>query len=391
MSSKPLLGGLAPSEFLDQYWQKRPLLIRQALPGFRPPLEPDELAGLACEAEVESRIVLERDGPEPWSLAQGPFDEARFATLPETHWTLLVQECNRHVPALAELLERFDFIPRWRVDDVMVSFAPQEGSVGPHVDQYDVFLLQGLGRRRWQIDTRPLAEDNLIAGLDLRILREFEATDEWILEPGDMLYLPPGVAHHGVALEDAMTFSVGFRSPSLAEMITAYVDEAVTHLTEHDRYADPDLCLQAHPGEITPAARQRVRQALRGLLADDAALDQWFGRFVTEAKSGLLAEPPAVALEPLALRNAIQRAGGLRRSEDVRFAFLREASGLTLFVDGTAYAVDDAGAPAAMALCDHRRLDSDALALEAEAWLALLGELYASGYVELIDDEGETP
>lgn len=390
MHSNRLLGGLSPSEFLDQHWQKRPLLLRQALPAFRTPLTPDELAGLACEADVESRIVLERDGHQPWCLLQGPFDEARFASLPETHWTLLVQECNRYVPELAALLDRFDFIPGWRVDDVMVSYAPTEGSVGPHVDQYDVFLLQGLGRRRWQISTRPVAEDNLIPDLDLRIMRNFQATDEWVLEPGDMLYLPPGVAHYGVALEDCMTFSVGFRSPTLAEMITAYVDEAVTRLTEYDRYHDPDLCLQAHPGEITAGARQRVRDCLRALLADDATLDQWFGRFVTEAKSPQRGPLTPPLLEPLALRAAIEHAGGLQRSEEVRFAFIRDGADLTLFVDGNAYPVGRHAAPAAMRLCDRRQLQSDDLALDNDAWLALLSELYTSGYVELLA-ESEAP
>ena len=171
---RPLLGGLNPARFLADHWQKKPLLVKNALPGFTSPISPDELAGLACEEEVESRIVLECDGPQPWALESGPFDEDRFAHLPETHWTLLVKEGNRYLPELVTLLEQFNFIPNWRIDDIMVSYAPAHGSVGPHIDQYDVFLIQGLGQRRWQISTDPVADDNVIPGIDLRIMRSEE-------------------------------------------------------------------------------------------------------------------------------------------------------------------------------------------------------------------------
>jgi len=195
-----LLGGLTPERFLAEYWQKRPLLVRQAIPGFKSPLSADELAGLACEPEVESRLILEKGGSRPWQLEHGPFEEERFATLPESHWTLLVQRVNHWVPAVADLLDHFAFLPSWRLDDIMISYAADQGSVGPHTDQYDVFLLQGAGRRRWQIDASVTDESPLLDHPDLRILAQFHATDEWVLEPGDLLYLPPGLAHYGVAL-----------------------------------------------------------------------------------------------------------------------------------------------------------------------------------------------
>ena len=387
----PLLGGLDPARFLARHWQKKPLLVRQALPGFTTPLSPDELAGLACEGEVESRIVLERDGPQPWTLETGPFDEGRFAQLPETHWTLLVQECNKYLPELAALLERFDFIPNWRIDDVMVSYAPEHGSVGPHMDQYDVFLIQGLGRRRWQISTDPVADDNVIPGLDLRIMRDFRPTDEWVLEPGDMLYLPPGVGHFGVALEDCMTFSVGFRTPTVAELLTGYLDEIASGLSDTQRYHDPDLQPPSHRGEIAPQARERVRQIMREALSDDAAIDHWFGRYITESKSGLPAPAPEHPLGTGEFLAALRASRGLRRSDYARFAFIDGGGdGIELFVDGQAWPLPRTLLAPASLLCDQREIPTPAFgaALDDGQFAQMLTELYNSGYVEL-DEEDE--
>ncbi len=387
----PLLGGLTPARFLADHWQKKPLLVRNALPGFTTPISPDELAGLACEEEVESRIVLERDGPQPWALETGPFDEDRFAQLPETHWTLLVQECNKYLPELATLLESFNFIPNWRVDDVMVSYAPEHGSVGPHMDQYDVFLIQGLGRRRWQISTEPVADDNVIPGIDLRIMRDFQATDEWVLAPGDMLYLPPGVAHYGVALEDCMTFSVGFRTPTVSELLTGFLDEVASGLDDRQRYHDPDLPLQSHPGEITAGARTRVRRIIRDALADDAAIDHWFGRYMTESKSGQCAAPPAQPLSADAFLQQLQATDGLWRSEYARFSFIDDGGDeITLFVDGQAWPVPRALAAPVARLCDRRRLSPGDFgeALQDAAFIQLLSRLYNAGYIEWPQKDG---
>src|SRR4051812_20292918 len=203
-----LLGKVTPAQFLKQYWQKKPLLVRGAFPGFRDPVTPDQLAGLALEDDVDSRLVMERGGKKPWEVTLGPQRAAKLRGLPRSHWTLLVQGVDRYVPGVAALLEPFRFIPDWRVEDIMISFAPQAGTVGPHIDSYDVFLIQGQGRRRWQLD--PAAGGALRPGLDLRILKQFTAKQDWVLEPGDMLYLPPDLAHHGTALEDCLTYSVGF-------------------------------------------------------------------------------------------------------------------------------------------------------------------------------------
>ena len=385
----PLLGGLNPARFLADHWQKKPLRVKNALPGFTSPISPDELAGLACEEEVESRIVLERDGPQPWALENGPFDEDRFAHLPETHWTLLVQECNKYLPELVTLLEQFNFIPNWRIDDIMVSYAPEHGSVGPHIDQYDVFLIQGLGHRRWQISTDPVADDNVIPGIDLRIMRDFQPTDEWVLAPGDMLYLPPGVAHYGVALDDCMTFSVGFRTPTVSELLTGFLDEVASGLNDRQRYHDPDLPLQTHPGEIAAGARTRVRRIIRDAMADDDAIDQWFGRYITESKSGQTAVPPAQPLSTDKFLQQLHATGALWRSEYARFSFIDDGvDEITLFVDGQAWPLSRALTKPVALLCDRREIATGdfGTALNDEQFGQLLSQLYNSGYVELPQD-----
>jgi 50S ribosomal protein L16 3-hydroxylase len=216
------LANLTPQQFLDEHWQKKPLPIRQAFENFTPPLDPDELAGLACEDDVESRLVIQTPGATPeWHVRQGPFTAEDFAALPPTHWTLLVQDVDKHVPECAELLDHFRFLPDWRIDDIMVSFAAPQGSVGPHIDAYDVFLLQGLGERRWLLDPSP-ETTSIIPDIELKLLNNFTPNQDHTLSSGDMLYLPPGVAHHGVAQNDCMTLSIGFRAPSHAEMLADF-------------------------------------------------------------------------------------------------------------------------------------------------------------------------
>ncbi|MEO3435354.1 cupin domain-containing protein [Inquilinus sp. CAU 1745] len=346
-----VLGDLTVERFLAEYWQKKPLLIRQAIPGFTGPLEADDLAGLACEPEAESRIVLETGGTPPWELRHGPFDEADFATLPPERWTLLVQGVDRWVPEVAELLEGFRFIPSWRIDDVMVSYGAPKGGVGAHYDQYDVFLLQGAGYRRWRVGPRCDAASPRVEGVPLRILKEMPVTDEWVLAPGDMLYLPPGFAHDGVA-EPApeggvaaadggcLTYSIGFRAPSAAELATAFADalaERAADGAEEPRYADPGLAPQPNPGMIAPDALDRARALLRAALEDDEAVAGWFGRHVTEPKPGAPVEPPGRPMNAKALAAKAAKGAALVRSADARLAFIDRPDGsATLFADGDA-------------------------------------------------------
>jgi len=297
----PMLG-MSPAEFLEKYWQRQPLLVRNALPGFNSPLSPEELAGLALEDEVESRIVIERGHRGAWELQRGPFDEETFASLPATHWTLLVQSVELWVPEVRAILKAFDFLPPWRLDDIMVSYAPPGGGVGPHYDAYDVFLIQGLGQRQWQIGANCTQATPTLAGTELRILAEFTAEQTWCLNPGDLLYLPPGVAHYGIALTDCMTFSVGFRAPTAGEML----DDLATELLANGQYAeiaarvyrDPALTPAMAGTDIPPAFVSQARALLQAVLANEALLGDWFARYMTRPKY------PDLALDEADVREA---------------------------------------------------------------------------------------
>ncbi|VAX14522.1 FIG002776: hypothetical protein [hydrothermal vent metagenome] len=375
------LGKLTEQQFLSDYWQKKPLLIRQAFPGFSTPLSPDELAGLACEENVEARLILEKDGPTPWTLEHGPFAEERFTSLPETHWTLLVQEANRYVPDLSQLREKFNFIPHWRGDDVMVSYAPVHGSAGPHVDQYDVFLLQGLGHRRWMINLQPVDADNLLADSELKIMQDFHTSEEWILEPGDMLYLPPGVAHYGIALDECMTFSIGFRAPSHAELLSNFIDDRVVELDDSLRYTDEDLHIQKNPGEITGQALLQIRNILQQAVSDPGHINRWFGRYITEPRHDELPEQRNPALNPAEFRAQLEQAGGLIRSEHSRFAFIQEEEHVYLFIDGQEYDLLVSWIYIAQLVCNHSQLKLDMLQawLDDQVFIELFCALYNHG------------
>ena len=378
-----LFGSLTSEQFLQEYWQKKPLLVRGALPDLVPPLSPEALAGLACEDEVVSRLILERDGDYLWQLHEGPFVPEDFTTLPPTHWTLLVQEVDRLVPEVAALLDRFRIVPNWRIDDVMVSYAPPHGGVGAHVDNYDVFLIQGLGRRRWRIHHTPVAEETLVPDLDVRMLAGFEADAEWVMEPGDLLYLPPRIPHEGVALDACMTLSIGFRAPSYRDLLTGFLDDLLPQVDPLARYHDPHLTTPpAHPGRLDADALAQVRQVIVDLLTDEAALHEWFGRYVTEPKRGVYPEPPEAAVDASAVRAALAGGAALAHAPAARFAFLEQADGsATLFVAGEAVPLGPALAYAAPLLANHRLLPAAHLQphLGDEAFLELLVTLLDEG------------
>ena len=380
-----ILGEIPVNHFLAEYWQKKPLLIRNAFPDFESPLEPDELAGLACEEGIESRIV---DVRNDYKVHHGPFADDFFASLGEKDWTLLVQDVEKHLPELADIIDRFDFIPRWRIDDLMISFAAPGGGVGPHVDAYDVFLLQAKGRRRWQI-----AEDfdpANIEGIDLKVLKHFSPEHEWILEPGDMLYLPPNVAHDGVGLDgDCMTYSIGFRAPDAQGMISDLVELAQQRLPEGQFYTDPDLKVEeAEGGRISRTAFLRARRMVRAALEfDDRFLDTWFGRFVTEPKPWL--EP--VAPEPVDAGQMVARIrAGVDLLRDTRSQLAwAEGEPLQLFVDGDARDVEPSLASLLALLCTTRRVSAAALTryLGDDAAIDLLVALHNHGSLVFPDEQ----
>ncbi len=326
-----ILGGISARVFLRDYWQKKPLLIRQAIPGFESPVSPDELAGLSLEDEVESRLVLEH-GETPWELRRGPFAEDSYQQLPERDWTLLVQAVDQWVPEVAELIEHFRFLPNWRIDDVMVSFAAPGGGVGPHFDNYDVFLLQAHGQRRWRVGQMCDGDSAMLAHADLRILADFEQTDEWILEPGDMLYLPPRLAHFGTAEDACMTYSLGFRAPSAAEVLTHFTDFLAQFLPDEERYSDADLKPVEDPFQIQADALERLRTMLSEHMGDERLLLTWFGQFMTEPRYPERVQGPDI--DEQALLDALDDGAILVRNLSARLAWSEVDIGLLLFASG---------------------------------------------------------
>jgi 50S ribosomal protein L16 3-hydroxylase len=335
-ASQPL--GMSAAQFLRDYWQKRPLLIRNAFPGFRAPIEPDDLAGLACEEGVLARLIVHDEKRDRWSVKTGPFEEAEFGKTPKRDWTLLVQDVDKWDADVAALLDHFAFLPSWRVDDIMVSYAEDGGGVGAHVDQYDVFLLQGLGERHWAISDDPDAPLAFRDDVELKQLKVFEPTHEWLLEPGDMLYLPPGVPHDGVAIGNCMTLSIGMRAPSQAELTGDLADFLAERMPEELRYTDPDLAPAKRPGEIDNAALNRVRQALPFAAAlDRDLLADWFGRFITRYRNAQVAAAPPRATTAAALDKAIAGGATFVRHPYARMAWIKGRKDATLYVSGHPY------------------------------------------------------
>jgi 50S ribosomal protein L16 3-hydroxylase len=331
--------GMTPAQFLRDYWQKRPLLIRNAFADFKSPLEPNDLAGLACEPSALGRLIVHDEKRDRWHVNPGPLTEADFSRTPDSNWTLLVQDVDKWDADVADLLQHFNFLPSWRVDDIMVSYAEPGGGVGAHVDHYDVFLLQGLGRRHWAISDEPEAPTEFRHDVELKQLARFEPTHEWLLETGDMLYLPPGVPHDGVAFGGpCMTYSIGMRAPSQAELTGDLADHIAEHLPEELRYADPDLKPARAHGEIDRAAIERLKTSLPFAAAlDDDMLRDWFGRFITRYRNAQVPAMPAKPLSDSALGKQLDAGASLLRHPWSRMAWSRGKSGCTLYANGHSY------------------------------------------------------
>lgn len=373
--------------FLRDYWQKKPLLIRNPWDSWVNPIEPDELAGLACEDEVESRLVTQtHDGLK---LEHGPLPDSRFGQLGKDPWTLLVQAVDHHVPDVAALIEPFRFVPNWRVDDVMVSYATDRGGVGPHFDRYDVFLLQGLGKRRWQIGALCDDTTELRPHDDLRLLANFEATAEWILEPGDILYVPPRVAHDGVALgDDCMTYSIGFRAPSRAELIGHWCQHLLADMEHDDLYEDPNLRTQENPGEISPQAIARLHAMVAEKVLDRDAFARWFGIHNSARKHPDVDWRPDDSIGVEDLRASLAEGSPLSRNPASRFSFVRQdANSILLFVDGQSF--ECAGETMAFAerICAADRIHGAASLIGSASVEALILKLLNEGSVAFDRDD----
>ena len=378
--------GMPADAFLRDYWQKRPLLIRNAFPGFESPISPDDLGALSLEATALSRLILWDRKKDRWTVETGPLPEDRFDRVPERDWTLLVQDVDKWDADVRELVEAFPFLPRWRIDDVMISFAVEGGSVGAHIDQYDVFLLQGMGHRHWQIDANPDQPVDFRDDAPIKLLKRFTPSHEWTLGPGDMLYLPPGLGHHGVALDPCLTFSLGMRAPAKAELIEDFALELASRAGERERYADPDLAVPTDAFEIDAAALDRVKQTLGGMAGDgsedEAVLRRWFGRFITRYRASGNLQPPKKASTRAEFDAAIAAGGVVQRHPFSRVAWLREGNSKAMwFVTGSD--IEGLRAKDAALLCREDTLNGAAWGLldeharEAVVALAALGHYRA--------------
>lgn len=346
--------GMPAGQFLREYWQRKPLLIRRAFANLGCPITPEDLAGLACEEYALSRIVIHDAKRDRWTLENGPFAESRFASLPKRDWTLLVQDVDKWDGDVANLLDAFAFLPSWRIDDIMVSYAVDGGSVGAHVDQYDVFLLQAQGKRRWRIDTTTNPSTQFRDDAELRLLREFNPDHDWLLEAGDMLYLPPGVPHHGVAEGDCLTFSIGMRAPAVSELIVDFAESLAEALPEELRYRDTDIKLADEPGKIDAAAIARVREALAKLSdIDDASLAAWFAQFITRYRSANTPAPRPKPLSATQWQRERESGAHLQRNPWARVAWTAQGDGAILYACGDAFACSNA---LARRLCERSAL-----------------------------------
>lgn len=339
--------------FLRDYWQQKPMLIRAGELAFVDPVTPEELAGLACEEEIESRLIQVNAAQDSWQLRTGPFTEAEFEALPPTHYSLLVQAVDHWVDEVSALLADFDFIPSWRIDDVMVSYATDQGNAGPHFDYYDVFLIQGMGQKRWQTGARcnsmtPRRDDS-----GLRLVKDFKAEQEWIVGPGDILYLPPGISHYGVALGNSMTYSVGFRAPSHADIISGVADQILDGLTEDQRFIDVSPHPPLHPGEISADVVAHLRDLMLNMLDKPDQIRQWFGKTMTTPRYAADEHAPccdhqdddehdheAPMTDIISLREAFNRGAEVFKVPGSRYAYALNDSQAELYVDGECYRCD---------------------------------------------------
>jgi 50S ribosomal protein L16 3-hydroxylase len=341
----PHLGGLTAAQFLRDYWQKKPLLVRNAFTDFNGLLVTKNLLALAQNENVQSRLV--RYENKKWDLQHGPFSKKTFNLLPKKNWTLLVQELNHHVPAATELLQKFSFIPHARLDDLMVSYAVPGGGVGAHVDSYDVFLLQGEGTRRWEIsDQKDLS---LIADAPLKLLKKFTPQQTWDLGPGDMLYLPPRYAHKGSALSPCTTYSIGFRAPSHQELASEFLNYLHDHISLEGMYADPDLKAQTHPAEISRDMLNQVKTILKKIELNQIHIEHFLGAYLSEPKPHIFFEPPQDDLSEKKFL-ALAQAHGVMLAPESMMLFVKDQ----FFINGEMFSVNKAERDFFVQLADRR-------------------------------------
>ncbi len=359
------------------------MLIRHAFPASAAILDADDLAGLACEEDVVTHLVQHESEQDPWQLREGPFDTATFASLPEENWVLLVEDVDKWDTDVAGLFELFRFLPSWRLDDVMVSYATPGGGAGPQVNQYDVFLLQGMGRRHESINTHHKAPKGLRDHGEWPLLSQFSPSHSWTLESGDLLYLPPGLPHNDVAENASMTFSINMRVPSVAELLVDLAEYRAESFGEERRYTDPDLLPARAIGLIDNKALERLRTTLEPMAGDlnPGELGNWFAGMITRYRSTAPAAPPTRCPSFEQIVAALTHGRPILRHPFARFAWIRHSTGVAkLFASGHGVLCPES---LAEALCTHSSLPADHPALSGKAARLCLHELMGIGVLTL--------
>ncbi|MEO6422914.1 MAG: cupin domain-containing protein [Candidatus Nitrotoga sp.] len=369
-----MFGELTTEKFLSDYWQKKPLLIRQAFSQFNGLLDKLQLFALTGNEDVQSRLVKERHGK--WQVQNGPFEATKFARLGKSKWTVLVQGVNQHLPVATALLKNFSFIPHARLDDLMVSYAPKGGGVGPHFDSYDVFLLQGSGHRHWQISAQ--RDQTLVEDAPLRILQHFQMEQEWVLAPGDMLYLPPHYAHNGIAESDCMTYSIGFRAPTYQELSEQFLVYLQDQICLDGMYADPDLKAQRHPSEIGADMLRQVTQIISRIQWTKRDIGNFLGNYLSDPKPHIFFDHPTKPLSHARFEHVMQTCGVVMALKTQMLCH----NG-TVFVNGVAHAVGKYAYRELRSLADARQLNPTSK-VSREAF-ELLYLWYTDGYIVPIE------
>lgn len=372
MKKLSLLGGLTPEQFLRDYWHKKPLLIRQAIPGFKALLTREALCEMAAHDDVESRLISHFDSH--WEIQSGPFK--KVPPFSKKGWTLLLQGVNLHHGPADTLMQQFRFLPDARLDDLMISYATDTGGVGPHFDSYDVFLLQAHGQRRWHIGEQK--DLTLIEGMPLKILKNFRVQQEFVLEPGDMLYLPPHYAHDGIAVGECMTYSIGFRTPSYQELGEAFLQFMADSIELPGRYSDPDLTPTMHPAELSRAMLSQVATQISKIRFNDEDITVFLGEYLSEPKPNVFFAPPE---QPLSLARFAQSARKLGVALSLKTRMLYK--GKHLFINGESFTLTRVDKPALVRLADHRHLDGLAVGQASSDALEALHTWYSDGWLEL--------
>lgn len=365
-------------DFMQRYWQKRPVLLKRGFKNFVDPLSPDELAGLAMENEVDSRLVSHHDGK--WQVSHGPFES--FDHLGENNWSLLVQAVDHWHEASAALMQPFRHLPDWRTDDLMISFSVPGGGVGPHFDQYDVFIIQGIGRRRWRVGEKVALKQHC-PHPDLLQVEPFEAIIDEEVEPGDILYIPPGFPHEGYSLENAVSYSVGFRAPNGRELLSGFADYVLSHELGSYRFSDPDVPSRENSAEILPQELESMRGMILDIVNQPEHFSQWFGEFISQSRHELDIAPPEPPYQPDEIYDALQQGDRLKRLGGLRVLSI----GNTLFINGEQVTSPHREALTTLAREQALGVEELGAVLDDPAFLAQLAGLVNNGYWYFSEEE----